>query len=140
MVALAAEPATPSAKPAVRPRVWYLDNLRVLLICLVILQHLSITFGNPTGDFYFVEPGKVGTVPGYLMVLFEVVNESFFMGLFLAIAAYFTPSAYDRKGAWTYLADRLKRLGIPLVFYTLVVNPLLQYAVRVHSGYRGDLW
>jgi hypothetical protein len=31
-------------------------------------------------------------------------------------------------------------LGIPLLFYQVVVNPLLAYVLSVHAGYRGSLW
>jgi glucan biosynthesis protein C len=37
------------------------------------------------------------------------------------------------------VADRLKRLGIPLVFYAVVINPLLTYWAAVHGGYEGSL-
>ena len=58
-------------------------------------------------------------------------------GSFFLLSSYFTPGSYDRKGFGPYLADRLKRLGIPLLFYHAVINPLLDYAYRVHAGYRG---
>jgi glucan biosynthesis protein C len=56
------------------------------------------------------------------------------LGLFFMIAGYFTPRAYDRRGAGAFLVDRLKRLGIPLLFYEVIIRPLINYAVDVHDG------
>jgi glucan biosynthesis protein C len=62
------------------------------------------------------------------------------MGLFYFIAGYFTPRPYDRKGAWRFLADRLVRLGVPLLFYALIINPLVTYWASVAGGYVGSFW
>jgi glucans biosynthesis protein C len=43
------------------------------------------------------------------------------------IAAYFTPGSYDRKGATSFLRDRLVRLGISLLLYYLLLEPLVVY-------------
>ncbi|MBM4431872.1 MAG: acyltransferase, partial [Chloroflexi bacterium] len=59
---------------------------------------------------------------------------SFAMGLFFMVSGYFAPPAYDRKGARRFLADRLKRLGIPWLVFEIVLNPLVHYAVDVHGG------
>jgi peptidoglycan/LPS O-acetylase OafA/YrhL len=121
-----------------RPRLLYIDNLRILLTILVILHHLGITYGGP-GDFWYVEQGEMSTVTSILMTLFLVINQSFFMGFFFMISSYFTPGSYDRKGAGRYLKDRLRRLGIPVLFYTVVVSPLLSYRMSVYHGYQGSL-
>jgi surface polysaccharide O-acyltransferase-like enzyme len=58
------------------------------------------------------------------------VNAAFFMGLFFLISGYFVPHAFDRKGAATFLGDRLRRLGIPLLVWgVLVSGPLLYFSV-----------
>jgi membrane-bound acyltransferase YfiQ involved in biofilm formation len=68
------------------------------------------------------------------MTMFVTVNQSFFMGLFFFISAMFIEKSLDKKGARRFLLDRLKRLGIPLVFYSLVLSPILNYTVE-HYGY-----
>jgi hypothetical protein len=64
--------------------------------------------------------------------------------LLFLISGYFSAFSYDRKGAGRFLKDRLRRLGIPLLFFTLVVNlpivysvagtqfTFLQYVIRPH--------
>jgi fucose 4-O-acetylase-like acetyltransferase len=46
------------------------------------------------------------------------------MGVFFMVAGYFTPGSFDRKGAGSFLGSRIVRLGIPLIFFALVLNPL----------------
>ena len=81
-----------------RPRLFHIDNLRVLLTILVVLHHLAIAYGGP-GDFPYVEEGEMGTVSSILVTLFLAINQSFFMGFFFMVSSYFTPGSLDRKGA-----------------------------------------
>jgi peptidoglycan/LPS O-acetylase OafA/YrhL len=121
-----------------RPRLFYIDNLRILLTILVILHHLAIVYGGPGGGVPYKEDGEMGTVSSILMPLFLAINQSFFMGFFFMISSYFGPGSVDRKGAGPYLVDRLKRLGIPLLFYMVVISPLLEYRVALYYNYQGS--
>lgn len=118
-------------------RLLYIDNLRILLTILVILLHLSIGYGAP-GDWYYNEEGQIGTISSIAMTLFVALNQSFFMGFFFMLSSYFSPGSLNRKGAKHFLRDRLKRLGIPILFYALVINPLLEYALAIFYGYEGS--
>jgi peptidoglycan/LPS O-acetylase OafA/YrhL len=132
-------PERAEAAPA-RLRLAYVDNLRVLLTTLVILVHLMITYGAPVGDWYHdFEVGPIGEVPALLMTLFIAFNAAFFMGFFFLLAAYFIPGSVDRRGIRSYVVERLKRLGIPLVAYAVVVHPILEYPKDVAKGFGGTL-
>jgi fucose 4-O-acetylase-like acetyltransferase len=54
------------------------------------------------------------------------VNQAFFMSLFFFIFAYMMPASLDKKGIMVYIKDRLMRLGIPLVIYSLIIGPCLE--------------
>jgi glucan biosynthesis protein C len=56
--------------------------------------------------------------------VFVLFNQAWFMGALFFLAGFFTPRSYDRKGAGAFLRDRLVRLGIPLVVYAYVLNPI----------------
>ena len=130
--------AAPAASTRNASRVLYLDNLRILLTALVILLHLAIGYGAE-GDWYYNEDGPITTVSSVLLTLFNAVNQAFFMGTFFMIASYLTPGSYERKGTSKYLADRLKRLGIPILFYFLIIQPLLGYVLRLFYGHSNAL-
>jgi hypothetical protein len=117
----------------------YIDNLRILLTVLVILLHLSIGYGAP-GDWYYNEVGSISTVSEIVLTLFVAINQAFFMGFFFMVSSYFSPASLDRKGAGPYLRDRFKRLGIPMVVYALVLNPLLVAVLIVRDGAEGGYW
>lgn len=110
-----------SVKPS---RLLFIDNIRVFLTILVILHHLMITYaGEDVGGWIYFDyrpDGVIAAVGNW----FTSLNQSYFMGLFLFISAYFVPSAYERKGSGRFLKDRLIRLGIPLVLYAWVIRPL----------------
>jgi len=108
-------------------KLFYIDNIKVLLTLLVVLHHTFITYGASGGWYYAEKTTKMAAlVP---MTMFVSLNQSFFMGCFFLLAAYFTGPSYDRKGRGQFVADRLLRLGIPLLFYSFVLSPLLSYLV-----------
>ncbi|UKY52058.1 acyltransferase family protein [Streptomyces inhibens] len=121
----AASEAT-AARPK-RARLLYVDNLRIALTALVVLHHTAVTYGN-IPVWYYTEPAEDGS--GLLLDAFVMFNQAFFMGFFFMIAGYFTPASYDRKGARPFFRDRLKRLGIPLLAFLLLIRPLTNF-----SGY-----
>jgi len=120
---------TNNTPPAVIPsqKINYLDHIKVVMTILVVLHHACITYGAP-GGWYFKQPAssKAALIP---MTMFVSTNQSFFMGLFFLLSAYFIEPSLKHKGTAVYLKDRLKRLGIPLIFYSFVLSPVLNFMV-----------
>jgi hypothetical protein len=110
-------------------RVVYLDNLRVLLTVLVILHHIAASYGD-VGVWYYNEPVS-GPVSALAFTFLMALNQAFFMGSFFLLAGYFVPPSVTRKGTWAFLGDRLLRLGVPLVVFWVLINPL---AMRLGRG------
>ncbi|MFC1901701.1 acyltransferase family protein [Chloroflexota bacterium] len=119
-------------------RLLYIDNLRIVLTGLVILHHLAIQYGGP-GITYYNEAGPMSVISAIMMTLLLAVNQSFFMGFFFMVSSYFSPGSYDRHGAGPYVKERLNRLGIPLLFYIIIISPLLQYVLALSRGYEGNI-
>jgi fucose 4-O-acetylase-like acetyltransferase len=70
-----------------------------------------------------------------------MLSQFFFMGLFFLVSGYFMPGSVDRKGGWRYLKDRLVRLGIPLVLYSTLISPFVEWVKGIQEGYfTGNLW
>jgi glucans biosynthesis protein C len=113
-------------EPKETTRLLFVDNIRIFLTILVILHHLIIIYSGSGGWIY--HEGREDLITSALGAWFTSVNHSYFMGLFLLIAAYFVPGSYDRKGAARFLKDRLIRLGIPLAVYSWVIRPLFLFA------------
>jgi len=120
------------------PRMFFVDNMRVILIILVIVGHMAITYGAPIGDWYYHEVGEVSELFSIITILLLGIGASFLLGLFFMIAGYFSPGPIRRKGVKKFTIDRLVRLGIPLLVYALFINPLVTYWAAVHGGYVGS--
>lgn len=103
------------------------------IITLVVLMHVAIMYGAE-GAWFYHEAGEKDTLVFVIMMLLGGIGTAFMMGLLFLVAGYFTPRAYDRKGAGPFLIDRFKRLGIPLIFFEVVILPLVNYPVSVHEG------
>ncbi len=116
-------------------RLLFIDNLRIVLVTLVILVHLSITYGG-AGGWYL--QGQADPFSSAVLTLFNASSQAFFMGLLFLISGYFTPGSYARKGPRLFLKDRLLRLGIPLVCYDTVVHPLLCVFLKAVGVYGGE--
>jgi len=111
--------------PAAAPpgRLPFIDNLRWVMIMLVVSMHSAVTYSHLGGWYYKEDPA-----PAPLMTLgfatYQVFLQAFFMGFLFLLAGYFVPGAYDRKGLGRFLRDRAVRLGIPALIYMLVIQPL----------------
>jgi glucan biosynthesis protein C len=132
--------STSESKPnqgKVPQRLFFVDNLRTFLIILVFLDHLAITYGSPFGLWYYHE-GQVGFPEAAIYGAFQSTAQAFFMGLLFFLAGYFTPPSFDRKGPKRFLKDRLIRLGIPIIFFAIFIEPVVDYAVALSSGFKGS--
>lgn len=114
-------------------RLAFIDNLRTLIIVLVILVHLSITYGGEGGWYY--KEVKPDLVSGLVLTFHNATCQSFFMGCMFLLAGYFTPASFDRKGPRRFLIERVVRLGIPMLIYDLVIHPFLIYWLGRHGVY-----
>jgi glucan biosynthesis protein C len=112
--------ATRSTTIAAEPnsRLLFIDNLRTGLITLVVLHHAAVVYGAFT-PFYYVEPPI-----NLVLLVFGLINQSWFMGALFLLSGYFTPGSFDRKGPGSFLKDRLLRLGIPLIIFIFVLSPV----------------
>jgi len=113
-----------------RPRIYFVDYLRAALVTLVILHHISITYGA-SGSFYYTETATSSAASG-LLTLFANFNQAWMLGAFFLLSGYFSPASFDRKGPGQFLKDRLIRLGIPLLIFFFVLNPITVFVAFSH--------
>lgn len=121
------EKITAAKKSGTSNQLIYIDNIKVLLTVLVVLHHTCIAYSSSDG-WYYNEPTSIKGAK-LVMTMFVSVNQSFFMGYFFLLAAYFTGSSYTKKGPFRFIKDRLARLGIPLLFYSFILTPFMCYLV-----------
>jgi glucans biosynthesis protein C len=124
-----------------KQRFLYIDNMRIMLITMVLGVHLSITYGGG-GSWYYKEVQQPDVLSFMVLTMHNCVVQSFSMGLFFFISGYFTAGSYDRKGPRRFLTDRLLRLGIPLLLYDWLINPLASLPILLvqPSSSGGTVW
>ncbi len=123
----AVAPSTSAIIEKPKHKIVYIDRLKVILTVLVVLHHSFVTYGAPGGWYYLQKSTLTGALAP--MTMFVSVNQSFFMGMFFFLSAYFIGPSYDKKGPVKFVTDRLLRLGLPLVFYSLLLGPVMNYMV-----------
>ena len=120
-----------------KPRLIFLDNIKVLFTVLVIFTHVRVSYGGE-GSWYYIatlneaNPADVITIT--ILYMIAGIGGIFLastMGLFFLMSAYFTPKSYDRKIVPGFWKERLLRLGIPILLYVLVFNPIIAYLLAV---------
>jgi glucan biosynthesis protein C len=122
-------------------RLYYLDNLRIVLTVLVIAHHVGQAYG-PTGGYWPVQE----SVRAGILGPFFTVNRSFFMSLFFMISGYLMVGAYDRSASGDFVRGRLWRLGLPVLCFALAMVPLRIFLFGEHiAGWAdvlnaGHLW
>jgi glucan biosynthesis protein C len=113
-------------------RLLFMDNLRVFLTILVVLHHLSISYGSGVGSWYYHD--SASPLTQIVFSLFIILNQGYFMGLFFLISGYFSAASMERKSWLVFIKDRLIRLGIPLVVFSVLINTLPLYINAITEG------
>jgi glucans biosynthesis protein C len=127
----------PSAKKS--GRMSYLDNLRSLVIFLVVVMHSNVTYSG-LGGWYYKEgsPGTLDTPSLVLFGFYGSFTQAWFMGLMFFLAAYFAARSLPRKGTGAFIKERLFRLGVPLLVYMLVIEPIIGYFLMNYDNVRAQ--
>nr|GAT49315.1 acyltransferase 3 [Mycena chlorophos] len=117
-------PDAPDASKPAGTRTHSIDNLRTFLNILVILHHSALAFSR-VGTWPYMSPFPSSAFSNAAITLFALLNQTFFMGLLFFLAGHFSAISVERKTYRAFCVDKLKRLGIPTVGYTLILHPMM---------------
>lgn len=109
-------------------RMFYLDNLKIFLTILVILHHVAIAFGGE-GGFIIRVPGG-SEISKLVLTAFLAINQSYFMGMFFTISAFFSYKSIRKRGRISFIKGRMQRLVLPAIVYLLLINPILHWIIN----------
>ena len=118
-------------------RVVFLDNLRYLMVLLVVVVHAATSYS------IFVPWWAVRDTTSIAMDVILVGLDIFLMPVLFFIAGYFGVSSFRRHGAKTFLKKKLKRLGVPLLVSAPITGCLFAYIYHYTRGSLGidaGLW
>ena len=116
-------------------RKYYLDNIRCLIILLLIPYHAAQAF-NTWGELnYFV------FYPNREISSFIVFFSPFYMPVMFLLAGISTRYALKKRTYGQFFIERVKRLIIPFMFGTLFFCPIMAYiGDKTNCGYNGGFF
>jgi len=120
--AVLASPHDVPAGPSQRE--YWADNLRVLVITVVVVYHTALVYlgGTP----YYYEERTTSTLWSNVFAPAWIISV-FALGPLFLVAGYFSARSLARKGPGAFARARLLRLGVPLIVFIFVFNPLDDY-------------
>lgn len=107
-----------------KERLFYIDNLRLLMIVFVVMHHLAVTYSG-LGSWYYNENTHLEPLSRLWFSFYLSFEQAYFMGLLFMLAGYFAAGSYDRKGFGRSIGDRFQRLIIPSLIYMIIITPFI---------------
>jgi hypothetical protein len=113
-----------------------LSNLRGIVIVIVLAFHSVLAYlaSLPAAPFAFdVAPYRWQATPiidqhrWFGFDLFCAWQDVSLMSLMYLMSGLFVPASLARKGCWTFLSDRMLRIGVPLVLVVAILMPIAYY-------------
>jgi hypothetical protein len=103
-------------------RLIFFDNLRYLMILLVLIFHSGASYSSIVAFWPYHDPN-----PSEFVDIVMILLDVFIMSVLFFIAGYFALPSLQKKGGGNFLKAKLKRLGIPWLVVTVLVLPILDY-------------
>jgi Acyltransferase family len=124
-----------------RERVACLDNLKLLLVAVIIAGHGALAYG----DLENAWPTRTSAGPAGGRQRCRPVGSGdpgrpVRYGTVLPDLRLVTPGSVERKGPRTFARDRLLRLGVPLLLWTLVLWPGTIWASHLAASDMYSFW
>jgi surface polysaccharide O-acyltransferase-like enzyme len=105
-------------------RLYWADNLRVLVIAAVVVFHTATAYlGGPS--WYFMQ--RTTSSAWSAMAFPGEVIAVFALGPLFLVAGLFSARSVAHRGSGSFARARLLRLGIPLLAFIFLVNGLASY-------------
>ena len=115
----------PSSSPS---RLAWIDNLRTLMIVLVVNMHACVTYSH-VGSWYRMEEPEPAMPVKVAFLFWQGHLQAFFMGLLFFLAGVFAHRSLARRGPAAFLRERATRLGLPSLLFMLLIQPFMLYVL-----------
>ncbi len=113
-------------------RLIYIDNLRYLMVLMVVVVHGACAYANIFPWWCVTEVNEYRGFFNNLMLILMV----FLMPVLFFFAGYFGASSLQKKGAAKFLKSKFLRLGLPLIIVVPIVSPTYSYIYHyTHNGF-----
>jgi peptidoglycan/LPS O-acetylase OafA/YrhL len=118
-----------------------IDNLRAVLVAWVIAGHAFLGYAA-MGGWPYDEVAET-TLPRTLELPLEIVigpTALFVIGTFFFLSGLLAPHSLAQHGPAGFVRQRLLRLGLPWLLFTLLIWPLVMWAAYRAAGHPLPIW
>src|SRR5512132_1895169 len=117
--------AAPAAAPAAA-RLRWADNLKITVIAAVVVVHAATAYVVDIAWYYDMER-TTSQLWDKLLGLPMLLGGLFGLGPLFLLGGVFAAASLARKGPRGFVDGRLLRLGVPLLLFVAVIDPLTDY-------------
>jgi len=108
------------------PRIPFLDNLRSLMVLLVVVFHAGLSYSNLVRWWPVSDANK-----SLFFNKFIFIFDTFALQFLYFIAGYFAlPTLHRKLNAGNFVKSKLKSLGIPFVICVFFIIPIMPFLGR----------
>ncbi|ORU01261.1 Acyltransferase [Anaerovibrio sp. JC8] len=107
-------------------RIFFLDNLKSFIICLMIVFHIAMSYMQYVPEWWYAVDKAD---PQLSFTFFVVWADIFIMPIMFFISGYFGIMSLSRQTAKSFWKSKLMRIGIPWVLGVLLLAPAVTYLI-----------
>lgn len=116
-------------------RVFFLDNIRYMMVLLVVVIHMACGYSHYT-TWWAVNDDNAAAIDFILRTL-----DIFLMPTLFFIAGFFALPSLNKHGTWMFIRKKLVRLGVPWLVGVILLGPVRMYIHDYSRGFQHhDLW
>lgn len=119
-------------------RIHWMDNLRTVIIFLVVLYHVGGVYeaAGLWASFWIVDDPNTISWVGIVGIVFDI----FIMTTLFLVSGYLAPASLKNKSAWEFFKGKFKRLMIPWAIAVLTLIPLYKVIFLYSRGLPQEHW
>jgi fucose 4-O-acetylase-like acetyltransferase len=118
----------------------YIDNLRLMIITFVVVEHLAVTYSG-IGSWNCCESAALDTLSMIWFAFYLSFQQAYFMGLLFLLAGFFAERSYDRKGSGRFVGERFRCRVVPTLIFKVAITPFIEWVElgKISGSRRGDV-
>jgi len=119
-----------------KTRIKFLDNLRTIMILLVVVLHAGIVYEPILENTWIVSDPVKNSSIGLIRMYLDI----FVMFIIFFISGYFVPISLKSKTNWSFIKAKFNRIMIPWIVSVLTIIPLYKVIFLYSRGLPQEEW
>ena len=116
-------------------------QLKAVLVAWVIAGHAFLAYAA-FGGWPYDEVAET-TLPGEVELVLSIIlgpSALFVIGTFFFLSGLMAPDSINRHGPFGFIWQRILRLGVPWLLFTLLVWPFVMWVAYRSAGHQLPIW